>query len=727
MRTFVCTISLLNYKPMKKFTSLKQGLLLALLFITGQAVAQTNLLSNGSFEEWTEGVPAGWKSASSASNATLTQSEEAKTGTYSVEVTGSTKGNQRLATAEMQLEAGTYTFSVWAKAATEEDARFALGYVPIKADGKPGGYAYNGGSSIVYVTVTNSEWTAADFTFTLAQDTTVCLFVANNKTLGKNLLVDDAVLVKQEEPGETPDEPGEPTVETVKFLDAPFSTSQSDFIIENKVMPEALTEIWKLTMSYGMAATGYKSSVNYEAESWLISPAVDLTKATKAVLTFDHAGNYFTNISEECSVWAAEAGTINWTKLTVATWPTNYTFVSSGEIDLSAYVGKSVQIAFRYTSTDEKAGTWDVKNVLIAGEGEAVAPIEPDEPEPTVPTEGEGTEDKPYTVADVIALASPATQAWVTGYIVGTLTGKTTADAEFGTENAVMSNLILADSLENLDMSACIPVQLPNGSLRTALNLVNHPGLLNKRIKLYASLENYFGVPGLKSASQYVLIDEEDPTEPDEPADPETEVRVYAPVTSIESGGRYVIAISQGDDFKVALPLSGAYGYLQVETATPNVYGELPQASESNEWEVTAVEGGYTIEDAQGRLLYMTGTYNSFNVSDAPEAGSIWTFEMQADSSFVITNVDKQKYIQYAPNYTSYGSYASAQDGAILPRLFAYSYKTTVGVENVKAEAGEAPVEVFTVNGCKVGNSLKGLRKGFYIVKQGNSSKKVLK
>lgn len=39
--------------------------------------------------------------------------------------------------------------------------------------------------------------------------------------------------------------------------------------------------------------------------------------------------------------------------------------MSSGAIDLSAYVGKKVKLAFHYTSTDAIAGTWELKNVLV--------------------------------------------------------------------------------------------------------------------------------------------------------------------------------------------------------------------------------------------------------------------------------------------------------------------------------------------------------------------------
>ena len=43
----------------------------------------------------------------------------------------------------------------------------------------------------------------------------------------------------------------------------------------------------------------------------------------------------------------------------------SWTFVGSGNVSLSAFAGKKIQIGFKYTSTAAKAGTWEVKNVII--------------------------------------------------------------------------------------------------------------------------------------------------------------------------------------------------------------------------------------------------------------------------------------------------------------------------------------------------------------------------
>ena len=150
----------------------------------------TELLTNGGFENWADGYPTGWKSASTASSATLEQSTDKRSGTYSVLVQGASS-NKRLGSTEMTLKAGTYVFSADFKAATAEQGGARLGYVPIGDDGTPGNYAYDAD----YVNdITDTEWVTKSYMFTLTEEQTICLVVMNPKSPGKDLLIDDASL-----------------------------------------------------------------------------------------------------------------------------------------------------------------------------------------------------------------------------------------------------------------------------------------------------------------------------------------------------------------------------------------------------------------------------------------------------------------------------------------------------------------------------------------------------
>jgi hypothetical protein len=117
-----------------------------------------------------------------------------------------------------------------------------------------------------------------------------------------------------------------------------------------------------------MTASGFKS-VNYASESWLISPSINLTGSTSIGMTFDHTINkgVVANMKTEQTLWISTDGGTTWTQLTIPTYPAGntWTYVNSGEINLDAYAGKKVKIAFKYISTTASSATWEVKNFLI--------------------------------------------------------------------------------------------------------------------------------------------------------------------------------------------------------------------------------------------------------------------------------------------------------------------------------------------------------------------------
>lgn len=193
--------------------------------------------------------------------------------------------------------------------------------------------------------------------------------------------------------GEGGDEPT-PPVGGVTFFEESFASDKGTFTIEDKTRPTKVSEIWKWesytpetggTASKYMKASAYISATEKEAsESWLISPVVNLTKATKASLTFEHAHKFCGDPAKELTIWVKESTASDWTQATIPTYGTNqdWKFVSSGNIDLASYIGKNIQFAFKYISTTSNVGTWEVKNVKIVGEGEGGGPVDPD------PTEG---------------------------------------------------------------------------------------------------------------------------------------------------------------------------------------------------------------------------------------------------------------------------------------------------------------------------------------------------
>lgn len=169
-------------------------------------------------------------------------------------------------------------------------------------------------------------------------------------------------------PEPNPDPQPQPNEKATIFTEL-FNVGQGDFTIDNKVMNEPLTFVWKADEKYGyMKASAFANKVNYASESWLVSPVIDLTQAKETELSFDEAANFFKgldNFKAACSLKVKEEGG-EWTNVAynVAVEGNSWTF-GTATADLAAYDGKKIQLAFVYTSTAELAGTWEVKNLYV--------------------------------------------------------------------------------------------------------------------------------------------------------------------------------------------------------------------------------------------------------------------------------------------------------------------------------------------------------------------------
>lgn len=176
-------------------------------------------------------------------------------------------------------------------------------------------------------------------------------------------------------------EPGEEKV----LLDESFATSQGQFTIDNKQLPDGSTYVWKHMAEYKyMKASAFVGGGPKASESWLVSPDLNLAGANSALLTFEHTHKFAGTPSEELTLWITETAAENWAQLTIDKYGTNndYNFVTAS-VDLSAYLGKTVKFAFKYVSTTSAAGTWEIKNVKVVANGDGTVDPEP-EPEPGV-------------------------------------------------------------------------------------------------------------------------------------------------------------------------------------------------------------------------------------------------------------------------------------------------------------------------------------------------------
>ena len=259
------------------------------------------------------------------------------------------------------------------------------------------------------------------------------------------------------EGGETPDPD-----ENVTLYSETFGTNQGAFTIDNKVLPEGTTYVWAFASGYGMKATAYINKTNCASESWLVSPKFDCTNATALTLSFSEAANFFTNaenVSAYTSVKVKEVGTDTWTDLTLSARAsgTAWTFTDGITADLSAYVGKKMQIAFVYTSTAELAGTWEVKNFELKGKGEVTTESEVVVPEYTTIAQlkenatASATAVK-FTFTNLLVTGTAGTSTYVSDGTDGTLLYGTASPYKAGDKisGTIAANLVSYNNLTEL-------------------------------------------------------------------------------------------------------------------------------------------------------------------------------------------------------------------------------------------------------------------------------------
>jgi hypothetical protein len=285
------------------------------------------------------------------------------------------------------------------------------------------------------------------------------------------------------------------------------------------------------TIEYSTAKmSGYVNSTNYENDDWLISSPVDLTTVNEAKMTMVYIGRYFSSISTDITVCAStdynygdDPSEATWYQLPATLVESNnWSVFQSAEFNLEnlygeTFAGQIINVAVRYQSTEEDAGTIEIQSISIEEGG--VTP-----PTPPTPGTGSGTADDPYNVAKGISLQGQELIGWVRGYIVGAVKSGVTSVSSNDQINwsgsfDSQTNVVIADDPACQEISQCIIVNLPAGKpLRTQVNLQDHPENLGKQLAVNGKLRTYFGQAGLRDSggteNDFVLEGGTPPTPP---------------------------------------------------------------------------------------------------------------------------------------------------------------------------------------------------------------------
>jgi len=129
-------------------------------------------------------------------------------------------------------------------------------------------------------------------------------------------------------------------------------------------------QVWVGT-NYGAKMSGYSGGAQPN-EDWLVSSEIDLTGQVNPtfqvtqVLNYDDSGSDFYNImvTED---FTGDVTTTTWDVIDVDPVPagSSWSAVTSDDFSLSAYEGKKIVLAFKYESTADLAGTWEIEKALI--------------------------------------------------------------------------------------------------------------------------------------------------------------------------------------------------------------------------------------------------------------------------------------------------------------------------------------------------------------------------
>ena len=169
--------------------------------------------------------------------------------------------------------------------------------------------------------------------------------------------------------------PTQPGTLSTDILNETFAESIGSFTIVNeKDMPQGLNYVWFVDKKHQQVkASAFFQNKKFETESWLISPALNLSGKTTVTLSVEQTANRFKSLKDEIFIKistnykSGKPSTATWEVLTPSKWPSNsnWIFVNS-TIDLSAYAGKKdVRIAFQYKSSSQSAGTWELKSLVV--------------------------------------------------------------------------------------------------------------------------------------------------------------------------------------------------------------------------------------------------------------------------------------------------------------------------------------------------------------------------
>lgn len=225
--------------------------------------------------------------------------------------------------------------------------------------------------------------------------------------------------------------------------------------------------------------------------------------AQLAIISIDDV-KMITNLTEPTSAWESEVVEIPY---------------GQSQICSNAFSSNSDGAKTYTTSNDNVATVATDGSITIEGEGLVTITAYTAETSTYLASEkaftlmvfhGDGTQEHPYNIDDVQYLynrdGNSSDLVWVEGYVVGYADGQTLSSGSIfdavTDENIVNTNVLLANVAGSTDLETILPIQLPNGDVRTGMQIAKVYG---KKVLLQGDIQKYFGVAGIKSTADAIV------------------------------------------------------------------------------------------------------------------------------------------------------------------------------------------------------------------------------
>ncbi|TXF88345.1 DUF5017 domain-containing protein [Neolewinella aurantiaca] len=176
---------------------------------------------------------------------------------------------------------------------------------------------------------------------------------------------------------ETPVVPADAMSTPTELLNADFENGS---LLPFTAVDLSSTSFWIINNFSGSDNYAEMNGFGADAASddWLISPAIDLVRATSTTLNFESTANFGgpdikVLVSSDYNPATADPNAATWTDITAdATLSAgNFEDTQSGDVDLSDFEGQVIYLAFQYISTGTGSGdgkVWQLDNIVVTAD-----------------------------------------------------------------------------------------------------------------------------------------------------------------------------------------------------------------------------------------------------------------------------------------------------------------------------------------------------------------------